>query len=108
MKPSAWVEAVGEARFQELITDMCKLMRLKWHHETDSRKSKPGFPDLVIAGPGGVLFRELKKQSGRVTKDQREWLSTLTTAGADAAVWRPIDWESNRIYQELSALRSPQ
>ena len=105
MSVSPWCEALSEAHLQTLVTDTCDLMKLRWHHETDSRKSKPGFPDLVIVGPGGTLFRELKKQHGRVRKDQKDWLEDLTKAGADAAIWRPSDWENQSIYQQLNQLR---
>jgi len=81
-----------EAQFQQKVTDLCDWLGLKWHHETDSRKSKKGFPDLVIAGPGGVLFAELKSQKGRVSAAQRGWLSTLGDAGANCYLWRPSDW----------------
>lgn len=82
-----------EAQFQRRITDLCDWLRLKWHHETDSRRSKSGFPDLVIAGPGGVAFAEVKTEKGRVTKGQSEWIEMLTLAGVPAYVWRPSDWE---------------
>lgn len=43
-----------EAAFQQRITDYCDWLKLTWHHETDSRRSRAGFPDLVITGPGGA------------------------------------------------------
>lgn len=54
-----------------------------------------GFPDLVLVdvrGAGGVLYRELKADAGRLSPGQRAWLDALAKAGADAAVWRPRDW----------------
>ena len=47
-----------------------------------------GFPDLVLARSGVVVFRELKTDSGRLTEAQRHWLDVLP----DAGVWRPNDW----------------
>ena len=105
MTASPWAQALSEASLQRLVTDMCDLMRLRWHHETDSRRSKPGFPDLVIVGPGGVLYRELKAQKGRVRREQKQWLADLTAAGADAQIWRPTDWENQTIYNQLNQLR---
>jgi hypothetical protein len=81
-----------EAQFQQRITDYCDWRRLKWHHETDSRKSKKGFPDLVIAGPGKIIFAELKSAKGRVTREQQEWIEAVRWAGITAYVWRPDDW----------------
>ncbi len=81
-----------EAQWQRRITDLCNLLGLKWHHETDSRKSKKGFPDLVIVGPGGTLFAELKSDTGRVSAEQREWIERLNDSGAECWVWRPSQW----------------
>lgn len=83
-----------EEQFQKKVTDLCDWLRIAWHHETDSRRSKAGFPDLVMAGPGGVLFAELKTDRGRVSPEQNEWLNRLTAAGATAVVWRPRDWDA--------------
>ena len=45
-----------------------------------------GFPDLVLARNGTVIFAELKRQKGRVTPEQKEWLELL-----GGVVWRPSD-----------------
>lgn len=82
-----------EAQFQKRITDLCDLLGLKWHHEVDSRKSKSGFPDLVIAGPDAVIFTELKKKGGRLSPEQVDWCARLEAAGAEVYVWWPDDWE---------------
>jgi hypothetical protein len=74
------------------------------YHTHDSRHSPSGFPDWVCAGPGGVLWRELKRESGKLTTAQLGWLQALTGAGQDAGVWRPADLCSGRITRELAAL----
>jgi hypothetical protein len=74
------------------------------YHTHDSRHSPSGFPDWVCAGPGGVLWRELKRESGKLTTAQLGWLQTLTGAGQDAGVWRPADLCSGRITRELATL----
>lgn len=63
-----------------------------------------GYPDLTIAGPGGVLFRELKSEKGTASAEQSIWLGTLTGGGQDAGIWRPRDLRSGRIEDELRAL----
>jgi hypothetical protein len=83
--------AMTEAQWQGRITDLCDLLGLKWHHETDSRKSKKGFPDLVIVGDG-VIFAELKKSGGKMTLDQKRWYSRLLSAGVETYVWSPEHW----------------
>lgn len=81
---------INETEFQKQITDLCDWLGLRWHHEVDSRKSKRGFPDLCIVG-SRLIFVELKAESGRLSKDQREWIVALIAAGVEAYVWRPSD-----------------
>ena len=98
-----------EREFQSAITDLCDLLGLRWWHDNDSRRNKAGLPDLIVVGPHGVLFRELKTTTGRVTPEQRDWLVELAAAGADADVWRPTDLQpaGGRIRAELVALKRP-
>lgn len=63
-----------------------------------------GFPDAVIWGPGGLLFRELKQEGKYPTADQRQRADELRGAGADVGVWKPKDWLSGRIHEELQAI----
>ena len=60
----------------------------------------PGFPDLVLARRGRVIFAELKKEDGAVKPSQRRWLEELGEYGGlgdtlvgvyDVFVWRPSD-----------------
>lgn len=99
--------SLTEAQFQQQVTDLCDVLRLKWHHETDSRRSKEGFPDLVIAGPRGVVFAELKTEKGKVTKAQQEWIETLERSGAFAYVWRPSQLPQIVVVLHLIADRRP-
>jgi hypothetical protein len=98
-------DAMSENELDEhvrrIIADLPGVLR---YHTFDSRKSPSGFPDLVITGPGGVLFRELKTQRGRVTVAQETWLRTLVLAGADACCWRPDDLLTGRIARRLAAI----
>lgn len=71
-----------EAELQATITEALDLYGWVWHHETDSRRSREGFPDLVCVHPktGWVLFLELKSQRGRVRPAQAVWLEALGSA----------------------------
>ena len=81
-----------ERDFQAAVCELAKTLGCLVYHTHDSRRSEPGFPDLVIVGKRRVMFRELKTQSGRLSPAQEAWLYRLQTAGADADVWRPDDW----------------
>jgi hypothetical protein len=67
-----------------------------------------GFPDLVLVGPGGVLFREAKSDRGSLEPDQKTWRDALVGAHADWGVWKPRDFRSGLIADEVSALRRPE
>lgn len=92
-----------EAELQANVESLIKSMSLLGYHTYDSRRSQPGFPDLVIVGRNGVLYRELKTATGKLSPLQRHWLDTLWEAGQDVHVWRPKDWP-DRITRELRAL----
>jgi len=55
-----------------------------------------GCPDLVLARGGVVRLVELKSTRGRLSDEQRGWLDA-----SGGVVWRPIDWLSGRIEDEL-------
>lgn len=66
-----------------------------------------GFLDLVLAGLGGVKFRELKSDTGRLSPEQKVWMVRLDAAGADVGVWRPADLRSGRIEAEMRSISKP-
>lgn len=85
------VAVVTEAALLRAVRELCRYLHVEAYHTFRSDRSEPGFPDLVICGPRGVIFRELKSELGRLTKTQQQWGDRLAAAGADWAVWRPRD-----------------
>ena len=87
------------------VMQLAKLSGWLCHHVHDSRYEEwgadNGFPDLVLVRGKRVLWRELKTDAGEPTPEQRSWLSALVTAGQDASLWRPADWDA--IAKELTA-----
>jgi hypothetical protein len=96
--------AMSEADVERAVAHNVKQLGLLGYHTRDSRRSPEGWPDWVLCGPGGVLFRELKRQQGNPTPQQQAWLDGLTAAGLDADVWRPADLLSGRIAREMAEL----
>lgn len=84
--------AVPERDWQRTVLDAARAFGWAAYHTHDSRRSAPGFPDLVLARPPRLLFVELKTETGRVAPAQQAWLDTLAACGAQVAVWRPSDW----------------
>ena len=93
-----------EKVFQQCVENLAVRAGWRCYHTYDSRRSQPGFPDLVLvhAGRGLLLFRELKTQTGKLTPAQRHWLADLKAAGSDVAVWRPLDWHTDVIRRTLT------
>jgi len=83
---------VSERDWQRTVLDLAKLQGWLAYHTRDSRGSEPGFPDWVLVRDR-VVFAELKRDAGKLTREQRHWLAQLAAAGAEAYVWRPRDWD---------------
>lgn len=101
---------VREDEFAKRIEETCDWLGLTWHHETDSRKSKAGFPDYCIVGYS-VMFLEIKSSKGKVSPKQQEWIDRLAAAedpganGVDAViayVAYPDDWD--RVLSDLKLI----
>ena len=96
---------MSEAELERAVRDLLKLYRLHGVHAHDSRKSAgPGYPDWTICGVGGLIFRELKSETGQLSPEQRRWRNVLQAAGADWAVWRPADLRDGTIARQLRAV----
>ena len=83
-----------EQSFQLRVTDLADAHGWDWQHCRRPQQDRPGFPDLVLWHPGRglVLFRELKRDSGKLTSHQWSRIGALNAAGADVSVWYPSDW----------------
>jgi hypothetical protein len=93
-----------EAQLDRLVFDYARWRKVYAYHTRDSRGSARGFPDWVLVGPGGILYRENKTASGRVTVDQRAWGMALVAAGGNWSVWREADWHAGRIRREIDQI----
>lgn len=61
-----------------------------------------GFPDLLLVhDQHGILVRELKAGTGRVSAAQQAWLDLFRHAGVSAEIWTDTDWQEGRILAEL-------
>lgn len=93
---------MSEDQLQRGVERLARSLGWLAYHTHDSRRSSPGFPDLVLVRGDRVLFRELKTEKGRATPAQKTWLAALTAAGMDAGLWRPVQWFDRTIERELA------
>ena len=84
-----------EADFLAKVCTMLKAQGWLYYHTHDSRKSVPGFPDIVATDGHRLFFLELKTRIGKLTVEQERWLVSLQHLGppVEAMVIRPHDLE---------------
>jgi hypothetical protein len=94
---------MSEAQLQQAVVNLGEVFRWRLiYHVPDSRLvTSPGFPDLVMAGHGRLVFAELKSHRGRIRPDQQRWINALAEAGAEVYVWRPADLLDGTIREVL-------
>jgi hypothetical protein len=101
--------AMTEAELMEAIRALVAGLGLLAFHAHDGRKSwGPGFPDLVIVGRGGCIWRECKTESGSLSAEQRQWGDALKRAGQNWGTWRPTQLLDGSISRELAGLAAIQ
>ncbi len=113
MRASSLLFTLSEADFQTRIIDRARTLGWWVHHGRPARKgdgswSTPiqgdaGFPDLVLARGGRVIFVEVKTEKGRLTDQQKQWMAELAggpwtspqvstvNERVEVYLWRPSD-----------------
>jgi len=82
-----------ELDFQSVIIAEAKRLGYLVYHTHDSRRSEPGFPDLVMVAPKFklVFAIELKTDRPKLKPEQQAWLDRLDNCHVLAECWRPKD-----------------
>ena len=105
----AQMRPITESEFQQQVIQLAQLRGWLVHHTRPDRikvrgvetyrtpiAGHPGFPDLVLARRGRVIYAELKAQAGQLREDQIRWRDAMSTPDrteyAGWFVWRPSDW----------------
>jgi len=84
---------ISEKDFMDSIVELARNTGWLVYHPYDSRRSEPGFPDLVMTKPKRLVIAEIKTEKGKTSPAQDKWLETLRTArGVKVKLWRPSDW----------------
>lgn len=92
-----------EKAWQQQVIELARLYQWLVYHTFDSRRSEPGWPDLVLVRPPELLVVELKTDAGRLTAAQKAWLAALAACGLETALWRPRDFEA--VHERLKLPR---
>ena len=93
----------GRAQITGLL-EACPSIVWHWCRDGLNCQGSPGMPDLIVCGPRGVLFREVKPPHRGPRPGQVNWKYKLKSAGASWAVWTLDDLESGLIEAELDAI----
>jgi hypothetical protein len=84
---------ISEKDLLEQIRELARWCGWGVYHVYDSRRSAPGFPDLLLLRGCRLVVAELKSESGVLTEAQRAWLEAFRLVGAEVYTWRPRDLE---------------
>lgn len=90
MQVAANLADLTEKEFSTQVYDLARTAGWHRYHTYRSTRSPAGFPDETLARER-VVFLELKREAGKLSSTQRQWLGWLLAAGAEAYVVRPRD-----------------
>ena len=94
LKVSKGSRLITEAELQNTIIQAARAYGWLVYHTHDSRRSSPGFPDLVLVHPARrrLIFAELKVGRYKISADQKQWLDALLQVeNAEVHLWRETD-----------------
>lgn len=98
-----WWRSITEREYQKQIVELARMSGWVVFHHHDSRrqvapgvfvgdKDAKGFPDLILLRPPQVLVIEVKRELGKTTPEQDEWLQRWSECGVPTFVARPSTW----------------
>lgn len=92
--------------FLAQVYKLCRGFNVYAHHCNDATRCHgKGWPDLVLVGKHGALFREVKNSPvDTLRPEQTTVLYLLRASGLDAAVWRPEDLHSGAVAKQIAEI----
>lgn len=84
------LDDMTEKEWSAQVYDLARQLGWTRYHTYRSERSAAGFPDETLVRDR-VIFLELKREKGKLSAAQRDWLTKLLNAGAEAYVARPRD-----------------
>lgn len=103
---------MNEADLTKAVLDLASLLGYRTAHFRPAQNSRgawrtpvagdgKGFPDLVLAGRGRVVFAELKVGRNGLSDEQVEWRSRILLNRGEWFLFTDKDWHSGAIEAEL-------
>lgn len=112
-------DPMDEAELLGAVVEMARLFKWQVHHDRPARTQQgwrtaiighAGFPDLVLARQGRILFFEVKTMRGVLEAPQGRWAVALGGSGVEERDWervldgsgsyavlRPAHWRSGMV-----------
>jgi len=80
---------ISEKELQSAVLEALGYMGWLCYHTFDSRRSHPGFPDLVAVKGSRSMYVEFKSENGKMRDAQVEWLDALVETHSEVYLVRP-------------------
>lgn len=87
---SAILAELTEKEWAAQVVELAQLLGWSRYHTYRSTKSPAGWPDEALVRDRLVLA-ELKRQDGRLSTRQIDWLNKLAAADVEVYLWKPDD-----------------
>uniref|UniRef100_A0A6M3L386 VRR-NUC domain-containing protein n=1 Tax=viral metagenome TaxID=1070528 RepID=A0A6M3L386_9ZZZZ len=100
---------ISEADWQNTVIDLARLGKWRCAHfrsvrvqrkdgsvyyQTPVQADGAGYPDLCMVKGNRLIYAELKREGGKATSEQIEWLEALSKVpGVECYIWEPSDYE---------------
>ena len=86
---------LSEADFQRQVVHVAQLNGWKVYSIPDSRRATmAGYPDLTMWRGKRLVFAELKRESGKLSVQQKIVLDELQNLPVEVYVWKPSNWDA--------------
>lgn len=98
--------SVSEDDLQDAILGKAHFTGWLCYHVRQSKagvvQGDTGFPDLVLARGGRVVYAELKDELGQLSPAQERWRDALLPT-QEWYLWRPSSWRTGAVERILDA-----
>lgn len=94
MSADEYRATMTEVEFQATVMDAARIRGWLAVHFRQMVGNPSGWPDLILIRGRTTIYAELKREGGRVSRRQAEWIDRLRRVGADVRVWYPGDMDA--------------